>query len=62
MPFTLKTLPKMASLAAAFAITFGLQGLVLFGFDQMASASQVAADASQVATTPSPAPLLHARG
>jgi hypothetical protein len=53
MSYSTKYLPKIASMVAAIAITLGVQSLLVIGFDQMARESQICADTSQVAISPS---------
>ncbi len=62
MSYITTYLPKMASMLAAVAITFCVQGLLLAGFDQMAREAQVNADSHQFAAQPSPAPVRHTQG
>ena len=53
MPQTIQSSSKLASVVAAVAITFVVQGLLLKGFDQMPSESKtaVAADRAAAQTT-----------
>ena len=50
MSYTVQNSRRLLSLAAAVLITFTLQGLVLHGFDQLASESQTTAALSQAGT------------
>ena len=64
MSYITTYLPKMASMLAAVAITFCVQGLLLAGFDEMAREAQVNASASanQLAAQPQAQGVLDAQG
>ena len=62
MSYIARHLPKMASMVAAVAITFCVQGLRFAGVDQLARESQASADSSQIAADRTPGGVVHAQG
>ena len=61
MSYRASFLSRMMSMVAAIVITLGVQGLLLVGFDQMATSAQAEATLSHNAADPVPATLIHAQ-